>query len=321
MFDDKKKRTTEKINMWLRCFFACCHCEPERAKQSHRLLRRFTPRNDKMGRIGFIILFLLSSATISQAAVPRKDVKEGNRFYEEGDYEASKEKYMEALEKAPESDIVHFNLGTALYKKGEYQEAVDHFQKALLSEDDELKEKAYYNSGNALYKYGITREHEGAALVVPSLEKSLSQYERALQMDKDDQDTKHNYAFVKKELKRIREQQQQQPQQGQQEDSEENKDQEQKQQGQQSQEQQDQQQQSQQQEQEDQEKSDQERGQTGEEDYNEQQGADAQQQSAEELTREEAQMRLESYQQTEEPQEKLNIFMKKMDTRPVKKDW
>ena len=100
-------------------------------------------------------------------------------LYEQGDYTGSEEKFKEALDKTPESDIVNFNLGTALYKEGEYEEAVKHFQKTYLTEDDKLKQKAYYNSGNALYEKGISQEQDGdASLAIPPVEQSLKQYEQ-----------------------------------------------------------------------------------------------------------------------------------------------
>jgi len=287
-----------------------------------------------------IVAVLLTNGAVSEAASPRQNVKEGNLLYQKGDYVASQKKYHEALEKVPESDIVHFNLGTAMYKEGEYRKAMDHFQKVYLSEDDELKGKAYYNSGNAQYKIGISHEEDGdVVLAVPALEKSLSQYERALAIDENDADTKHNYDFVQRELIRIKEiqKQKQQKQQGQKNQQEQggqsqnaqdqgdqsDQQQQSKQQGQ-EQEQQEEQgnQQSQQgQEQEQQGDADQQYGQQKSEENKSQQNESAQTRGALQLTKEEARMRLESYQQAEEPQGQLNMHPKRIDTSPVSKDW
>jgi len=292
----------------------------------------------------FLSLFLsFLGASQVDAASPKQTIKEGNVFYEQGDYIASEKKYKEALKKDAESDIINFNLGAALYKKEEYGEAVDHFQKVYLSEDDQLKQNAYYNSGNALYKLGIAEEHEGSATAaIPPVEQSLKQYERALEIDENDEDTKHNYAFVQKELKRLQEIQKQKKQQGDQgEDSEQSGDQ-QQQQGQQSQNSQEQQSQegqeqqdsqSQQQEQgneqenqqqgqqEEQQDSSQKQGQKDGEEDNNQQNTGLPPQSASELTPREAQMLLEKYQQTEEPQQMLNMQPKSNYSAPVLNDW
>jgi len=259
----------------------------------------------------------------------------GNIFYEQGDYIASEKKYKEALEANSESDIVNFNLGTVLYKKGQYQEAIDHFQKVFLSEDDQLKHKAYYNSGNALYKIGMAEEKEGiTALAIPPVELSIKQYERALEIDENDEDTKHNYAFVQQELIRLQEkQQQEQKQEGQGQDSEKSQGQQQQQdqqsQNDQSQDGQQQQEsdgqentQGQQGEQQDSDQGqDQENAQGSEEEDNSQQKSGGQAQSASKLTPREAQRLLEGYQQTEEPQHLLNMQPKVNYSTPVFKDW
>ena len=81
-------------------------------------------------RIVFFIIFLIFlGASQIEAASPKQMIKEGNLYYEQGDYVASAEKYEEALEKDTESDIINFNLGAALYQKEENGEAIDHFQK------------------------------------------------------------------------------------------------------------------------------------------------------------------------------------------------
>ena len=294
--------------------------------------------------VGAGLLFCLL-ATDGLAASPQKNIKQGNKLYEQGKFEASKEKYMEALTKNPESDIINFNLGTALYKARDYDQAMDHFQKALLSEDAKLKEKAYYNSGNTLYQMGMAQEQSAVEQAVASLEKSIAQYERALEIDKKGEDTLNNYAFVERELKRLKEkmqnqQQQQQQKSEQKKDSDGSQEQQQQQGGeqkpQQDQGQSEQQKQSQQQQQEQQQgdqqqqQNEQQQGQQQQQnstqssgDKNDQrQDANGQTQAnAQELTQEEAQMLLETYQQTEEPQGLLNIHQKIQDNRPVTKDW
>ncbi len=149
----------------------------------------------------FIISIVFSLSTSAHAAFGasvRSHVKKGNEFYQQGNFEASAEKYNEALEKKPESDVVNFDLGTALYKKGDYDQAIAHMQKALLTENKDLKQKTYYNLGNGLYKNGVAREEKDLNFAVDSLQKSLKQYEQALSFKADDQDAKFNYYFVKK---------------------------------------------------------------------------------------------------------------------------
>lgn len=294
--------------------------------------------------IGVMFSFLFSSRH-AWAASKAKSVKRGNTLYEQGKYEASLENYKEALKKDQESAIINFDAGTALFKTGNYKQSIEHLQKALLSDDDSLKEKAYYNLGNAYYKWGIAQEDDDMETALASLEEALDHYEGALKVDEKDRDAKYNYEFVQKELKRLKEKQQQQQQQqknqGQQDsESQENQqDQNENQQDQQNQQSdssssQDQDQQNRQQEQEQEQGGNPEEDETESEQQDQEQSSAQEQQqdqqqssgqsqpvSAEELTEKEAQMLLENYLQTEEPQGLFKFNKKSRDTAPVLKDW
>lgn len=140
----------------------------------------------------------------AQAALPAKSVHEGLKLYNQGDFATSAKKFQEALEEAPESDILNFDTGTALYKSNDFLKAIEHLQKALLSDRRELKGKAHYNLGNALYRFGILKEKINIDEAIASLEKSLDHYQQAITMDPEDEDTRFNYDFVTKELARLK---------------------------------------------------------------------------------------------------------------------
>ncbi len=283
------------------------------------------------------------------AASKRRAVLEGNALYQQGAYADSAQKYRAALENDPESDIINFNLGTALYKRDDYDEAVSHLQKTLLSDDAALREKGFYNLGNALYRRGMAKEKSDLVAAISSLEEALKQYEGALSLQKDDADTQYNYEFVKKELERLRQQQEQQKQD--QEGSGEKQKKDQKDQEQQSQEksqkseqqqqsgesqspegskEQQQEQQGSQQQQSPSSEDQQKEGSPGtpqardEEQSGQSESKPSQGQlpaDARELTPKEARTLLESYQQNEEPQGLLDMSPRKRDASPVLKDW
>jgi tetratricopeptide (TPR) repeat protein len=152
----------------------------------------------------------------------KKEVKNGNLLYNEGKYEEALEKYRDAFQDSPDSDIVNFNLGDAFYKTQSYKEAIGHFEKALVSEDESLEQASSYNIGGAKYKYGIGKEDTDLEGAIGLLEESLRHYENAMRLDADDEDAKYNYEFVKKELERLKEKLKNQEQQ--QEDQEQKKD-------------------------------------------------------------------------------------------------
>ena len=131
-------------------------------------------------RLGFAVFLIVMGCATAHAASPGKDIKEGNRHYREGDYAASRAKYADALEKAPESTIVIFNLGTVLYKEDKYDDAVEYLQKALLTEDEALKQSAHYNLGNALYRAGMVCAGEDINAAIQLLEKAIEMERMAI---------------------------------------------------------------------------------------------------------------------------------------------
>lgn len=277
---------------------------------------------------GICLAVFLLWASPAHAVSQRGAVDEGNRSYSSGDYENAVKKYEEALIRDPESDIVNFNLGTALYKKERYEEAVGHLQKTLLSEDERLKEKAFYNLGNALYRSGIVKEKEDPSAAVSSLRDALKQYEQALSLDQKDENALYNYEFVKKELERLMEKQRQKNQQPQEspsskKDEGESRD-SQKPEGESPQEKSSQPQEEESQgtkrdEAQEPSSTPQQLSDGGEETSGE--PRESQTGDRQELTPSEAQMLLEGYQQAEEPKGLLNVFQGKMDSSPVLKDW
>ena len=132
-----------------------------------------------------ISFWLLAELGMGQAG--RDEVLEGNSLFAEGRFEEAHEKYQQALEEDPSSEVIRYNLGDAEYKKNLYEEAIEAFSQASQSEDPELQARASYNLGNALYRLG-------------KLEDSIQAYKDALRIDPGDTDSKHNLEFVNSKL-------------------------------------------------------------------------------------------------------------------------
>ncbi|MBI3617493.1 MAG: tetratricopeptide repeat protein [Candidatus Omnitrophica bacterium] len=300
-----------------------------------------------------LFIVVLAFPRSGQAASVKESVRQGNRLYGQGQFADSLKMYQDSLNKEPESDIVNFNAGTAFYKEKHYDEAMGHLQKAILSDDGSLRERAHYNLGNSFYKSGIAKEKADINAAITALQESLKHLASALALDKKDQDAQYNYDFVNKELERLRSEQRKQQQQSQQ-NQDGQKDQKQQQnpqsgQGQSGAQQSGQQENSPQsksgeaeeQKQQNKEQSPDEsppsdesskQAESGETPHGERQETGEQgrpQDSAQsgsaalgqELTKSEAQRLLQNYQQTEEPQGLLHVFEEKHETGAVIRDW
>lgn len=163
-------------------------------------------------RIGRLWLPLAVAALVAaapaevRAQAGRAETREGNRLYEEGRFAEAHEKYLEALLADPDSPIIRFNDGNALYRGEDYESALESFRAAVEGGDPELAAAAWYNLGNTLYRQG-------------ALPESLETFKQALRADPADPDAKHNLERVLQEM-----QEQQEQQQGDGENDEENED-------------------------------------------------------------------------------------------------
>jgi len=143
----------------------------------------------------FLIIFLsvlapgfVASNSFAQGA-GRRQVSEGNKYYTEGKFDEANNKYRDAEVSNPESPIVHFNIGDALYKKRKYEDALQAYQKALQKSDEvQLQAQSYYNMGNTLFRLNKWPE-------------SILAYQQALKLNPNDRDAKYNLEYVRAKIK------------------------------------------------------------------------------------------------------------------------
>lgn len=143
----------------------------------------------------------------------RGEVSAGNRKFSSGRYKEAVDHYAKAALKAPSSAEIAYNTGAALYKNGEYDQAVGYFEKALLTDDDDFRQSVHFNLGNAFYRSALNSEQVDPKVALSGFEQAVSSYESALAIDSEDIQAKTNMEFVRKEIERVRQQQQQQQQQ------------------------------------------------------------------------------------------------------------
>ena len=174
----------------------------------------------------YILLFVcvLINPSTAYAESPAKAVREGNAFYKQGEYDKAVRKYLEAKEISPDSDIANFNLGTALFMKGEFQESVDAFTRSLNTENTGLEADAAYNIANAKYKLGSGLAESDMHGAADLYREALDYYKRANELDEKNADAKYNYELVERELKILLDKIKNQPQQQQSEDEDRKQD-------------------------------------------------------------------------------------------------
>jgi len=158
-----------------------------------------------------ILIYTLALIAVDAfAQKERKYIRQGNKEFEDSNFEESEIDYRKAADlEEKKSHKTVFNVGDALYKQEKYEDAISQFNEiADLELSKEEKAKVYHNLGNSLLKNN-------------KLQESIEAYKNALRNNPDDMDTKYNLIYAQKKL------QQQQQQQNQDQNKDQNKDQEQ----------------------------------------------------------------------------------------------
>lgn len=240
----------------------------------------------------WVVLIFAGSAIAQQE---NKYIRSGNDNFEETDFKEAEVDYMKALEKNPESLRSQYNLGGALYKQENYEDASKLYNNlASIGTEKVNPADSYYNLGNTLLK-------------AQKYPESIEAYKNALRLNPGDMDAKYNLEYAKKKLQDQQQQEQNQDQDQDKED-EENKDQE-----------------KQDQEQKDQEQKDQEQQEQEQNQDQQQQEQDQQQQQQpqpQQISKQDAERMLEALKNDENKTlEKVKLQKGKGKAKKVEKDW
>jgi tetratricopeptide (TPR) repeat protein len=122
----------------------------------------------------------------------------GDRAFQAGRYDEAAAEYRRALERRPDSAILHYNLGTALLQAGRYEEARRHLARAAEREADEVAQSSRYNLGNTELEPSFRAEHSPERNA--SLRRAVEHYRGALRLDPADEDAKWNLELAQRLL-------------------------------------------------------------------------------------------------------------------------
>lgn len=144
------------------------------------------------GRRRTAVIFLLTAACLligprAEAGWINPSLHAGISAYENGDYQAALKSFIDAQLKDPDRPEIDFNIGNACYRLKDYASAARNFEQAARAGNPQLKQKALYNMGNALFRAG-------------SLKEAVDRFQQAVDLDPEDQDARKNLEFARKAL-------------------------------------------------------------------------------------------------------------------------
>lgn len=132
---------------------------------------------------------------------------EGNESLSENSFVAAEKSYRTAIGINPEDATPAYNLGSALYQKEAFEEALTPLKKAVIAgKNKREKHSALHNLGNAFMKN-------------KSYEEAVETYKEALRNNPTDNETRYNLALAKEMLKKEQQKQDKDPDKKDQKDS------------------------------------------------------------------------------------------------------
>ncbi len=169
-----------------------------------------------------VVAMLALVLMLASAGPVRGSSKTAYEQFKKGQYEEALEEYRKLRDASPDDYRLHFNAGAAAFRARQFDEAARNFSAAIATEDESLQQRSWYNLGNTVFNQG-----EAA----PSPDKkseawknALKLYEKAIEMNAEDADAKHNRDFVKYRLEELEKQQEQQKQEQKSDENEDKKD-------------------------------------------------------------------------------------------------
>lgn len=134
-------------------------------------------------------LILISFLAKAQEKEKDNHLPKGNDSFVEKNYADAEADYRISESGNPKKSIASYNLGNAIYRQNQAEEAKYHYAKALKTARTKAeKHQAFHNIGNTFMK---NKDYANA----------VEAYKNALRNNPADEETRYNYALAKKMLK------------------------------------------------------------------------------------------------------------------------
>ncbi len=144
--------------------------------------------------IGLMVCFCCVSIASAQKA-ERKNVREGNKLYENEKFTESEIAYRKSLDVNPRSTEGIYNLGNSLYKQNKLDEAAEQYQ-LLLGQGERLMKTA----DGAGRMAGVLHNMGNIFMQKKDYGKSVEAYKQSLRLNPKDDETRYNLALAQKLL-------------------------------------------------------------------------------------------------------------------------
>jgi tetratricopeptide (TPR) repeat protein len=137
---------------------------------------------------------------------PHDAVRQGNALYRTGQYEAAAQAYDRAATALPEAAEIRFNQGDAAFKQFRYDQAVEYYLAALVTENAQLASQAQYNLANVRHRQALQAMQTFQDALSP-VQAAIAFYRDSLELDPARLEARYNLELAYRLLDAIEAQQ------------------------------------------------------------------------------------------------------------------
>lgn len=142
-----------------------------------------------------MIVWIITVPFLVYGQEERKHIREGYKYYMEGNFNEAEVEFRKAEEAAKDPYIARYNTSAALYQQNKLEESGKNFTQLMAETADPAEQaKLLHNLGNVLVQGQKYQE-------------AVEAYKKSLKMNPSDDDTRYNLAYA---MEKLRDQQQQQ---------------------------------------------------------------------------------------------------------------
>jgi tetratricopeptide (TPR) repeat protein len=153
-----------------------------------------------------LVLSQLSAISLNYDKV-KKNLK-GLKSYEQKDYDSASMHFGDNVIAHPHDGTLHFNLGNSFHKSGEFDAALNEYERALRDPNFKDKSLVYHNIGNTFFEQDKYPE-------------ALESFRNAVLVNPKNADARYNYELTKLLMQRMQNENQSKSDSGEDNDNEE----------------------------------------------------------------------------------------------------
>ena len=159
--------------------------------------------NAKKHRI-IILILLIIPAQIVIAETVKELVSQGNKNYAEGNFNEAINEYDQALIDKPDALRPKFNKANSYYRLDDLGKAMDLYQEvAAKAKDMKLVTKAKYNTGNCYFQRGTKQRDSDLNKALDDMKTSISFWRQVLDIEPDNKKAAKNIEIARLTIKDI----------------------------------------------------------------------------------------------------------------------